>query len=166
MTQFGLMSRSIVLRNTFHAAVRCFRLVVSVQSSSLLNSSYLSVLLLHVSNTQQQTGHPAVSFTFLFRDSSSHTDPLGCSRRLLVTFFVFLPELLKSCFCQHWCSLGRDERPVLLLIMHDLLPVCLHLPLHPALRCLSHSIIIFTEWKSHYILTATVEGFRAAAGQV
>lgn len=89
-------------------------------------------------------------------------------RWLLVTFLAvcLLPKFLKSsCCCQLQCPLWRDEGPVALLIMLDLLHVCLHLPSHPALFCLSHSIIIFTEWKSHYILAATVEGFRAAAGQ-
>ncbi len=120
---------------------------------------------LHVSNTHQQTY--CCELHLPVWDVCSHTQ-IRWRRRLLVTscFFVcVLPELLKSCSCQRWCSLGQDEGPVLLLIMRDLLPVCLHLPLHPALRCLSHSIIIFTQWKSHYILTATVEGFRAAAGQ-
>ena len=35
-------------------------------------------------------------------------------------------------------------------------------PCIPALRCLSPAVIIFTQWKSHYILTATVDGFRAS----
>lgn len=57
---------------------------------------------------------------------------------------------------------GREASPVSpSLCVTSSLFVCA-CPCVPALRCLSPAVIIFTQWKSHYILTATVEGFRAS----
>lgn len=119
-------------------------------------------MLLHDSNSQNQIEHPAVTGSYILILS----DAVTSSQLVTFLFLVFRLSCSNVVPLSISVLFGRDARPVLVLIMHDLLHVCLHLPLHPALRCLSHSIIIFTQRKSHYILTATVEGFRAVAGQV
>lgn len=136
MAQFVLMSRPTVMNENLYVSLGC----IFLYFHTWWESSQLSGLLHHDNRTSCLKCHclcfviPVHTHRFSLMPSSAPCDTLD---------FRVSPELLKS---QVLFSLvGREASAS----PHYAWPSpCLSAP---ALRRLSHSIIIFAQWKSHYI---------------